>query len=92
MQRENVFHFAGIFNTVLLFSAYNIRKLVTDVDLMLNDLARMNEIFEQGVDNLNIIFGRLQQESQGNLSIYEVEPPEMRGEDNEEESSKIDFH
>ncbi len=60
---------------------------------MLNDLNRMNEIFVRAEGDLNIIFGLLQQESRGNLSIYQIKPPRQRGTDDMEiQFSKIAFH
>ncbi len=80
-----------MFATVLIFSAYNIRELVTDVELLLEDLDRMNDIFVQ-VEDLEDIFELLQEESLGNIRESEDQLPKLRGGDqNEMKDSKVDF-
>ncbi len=76
----------------LIFSDYNIKSLVNDIDLMLADLKTLNDVFSREGYDLDNIFEKLQSVSNGNLSEDEASPVELSGNDDLETRKRNDPH
>ncbi len=75
-----------------IFSDYNIESLVDDIDSMLVDLKTLNDVFAQEGDDLDNIFEKLQEVSEGNLSENEAGAVPLRGDSEDEIRQSNDWH